>query len=235
MPPPPRHPSFPSTRIFRHRSQPARRTQAPEKHPQISAPPPLQNGKTNNPTRSINTFPVLPPLSPNQHNPRRAWPFTSPPARPPAFLAAEGFPSYRGGGGGGGGASPSCPSSSGGGGGGGFPGGSGGIAPPPLGGPPAPPLPGTWGPMLEMGPVLWAVLGVLICFCRAAWRAAVAVAMFPSHMTRVTSSLRFLRAFDSFKSCCSSSWSLFFERGAGRKEEAQDAGHLERDGGPGCA
>lgn len=108
--------------------------------------------------------------------------------------------------GGGGGISPPSPSSSGGGG-GGIPGGSGGFPAGEGGDPlnPPPPIPGTCGPMLDTGPVRAAVLGVLICFCNAAWRAAVAVAMLPSHMTRVTSSLRFFRAFDSFSSCCSSS------------------------------
>lgn len=43
------------------------------------------------------------------------------------------------------------------------------------------------------------------CFCKAAWRAALAVAMFPSHMIRFTSSMRFLRRSESSRSCCSSS------------------------------
>lgn len=146
-----------------------------------------------------------------RQRPRRRPIQITPPAGETRKFISPSF-SYRGGGGGivggggGGGTSPSSSSSAGGGGGGGggFPGGNGGsdcicARPPP------PPLPGTCGPMLEMGPVRWAVLGVFICFWRAACRAAVAVAMLPSHSTRVTSSFRFLRAFDSLSSCCSSS------------------------------
>lgn len=132
--------------------------------------------------------------------------------------------SYRGGGGGipcGGGGGGTSSSSSGGGGGGGAPGGRGGF-PGGKGGGTPPPRTGTLGPIAE--PKLCGGTGgrgVLSCFCRAAWRAAFAVAMFPSHMTRVTSSLRFLRLSESSRSNFSSSCVF---RSKLREAHAREAG-----------